>query len=133
MPRRSTPSSPPVMLPARWRRRRPPRCGDGYRLAVARSFRSCTRSWSRPAMFVRRAAVLAGLGFAAAALVFLYSHDPSASHLYPRCIFHALTGLQCPGCGATRALYHLLHGRIVEAMRFNALFIAFSPMLTIAG
>ena len=84
-------------------------------------------------MFKNRAAVLAGLGFGAAALVFLYRHDPSASHLYPRCIFHALTGLECPGCGATRALYHLLHGRIVEALRFNALFIIFSPMLTIAG
>jgi hypothetical protein len=65
--------------------------------------------------------------------VFLYQHDPSWSHLYPRCVFHALTGLRCPGCGATRALYHLLHADISSAIRFNAFFVMFAPALLVAG
>ena len=69
---------------------------------------------------------------AIAALAFLYSHDPSAHTFYPRCIFHVLTGLQCPGCGATRALYQMLHGNILAALRFNALFVLASPALAVA-
>lgn len=30
------------------------------------------------------------------------------------------TGTACPGCGITRALHHLLHGRIATAFSFNA-------------
>jgi uncharacterized membrane protein YjjB (DUF3815 family) len=67
--------------------------------------------------------------FAGAALVFLYGHDPSAHAYYPRCVFHALTGLQCPGCGATRALYHLLHGDFRAAIQFNLLFVLATPAL----
>lgn len=84
-------------------------------------------------MFRGKNVVLVALVAACMALLFLYRHDPSASHLYPHCLFHALTGWQCPGCGATRALYHLLHGEIAKALRFNAFFVVFSPVLTIAG
>ncbi|HEY3056279.1 MAG TPA: DUF2752 domain-containing protein [Thermoanaerobaculia bacterium] len=84
-------------------------------------------------MFRGKSVVLVALGAAGIALVFFYRHDPSTSHFYPRCLFHALTGFECPGCGATRALYHLLHGEIAEALRFNAFFVLFSPVLTIAG
>ena len=31
------------------------------------------------------------------------------------------TGLYCPGCGSTRALYALLHGRPGEALAMNPL------------
>ena len=63
---------------------------------------------------------------AAAALVlalvaiacFYYFVDP-ASGLMPRCFFHAVTGLQCPGCGFQRALHALLHGNIGEAWHYN--------------
>ncbi len=37
------------------------------------------------------------------------------------CPFRNLTGLPCPGCGMSRAFHHVLHGRIVEAVRMNAL------------
>lgn len=72
------------------------------------------------------------IGVAVAAAVagyVLYTHDPSAASFYPPCVFHLLTGLQCPGCGGTRALHHLLHGRLAEAFRYNAMLLVFGPVL----
>ncbi len=37
------------------------------------------------------------------------------------CPFHDATGLDCPGCGATRACFNVLHGRVVNALHYNAL------------
>jgi hypothetical protein len=54
-------------------------------------------------------------------LVVLLRFPPAQYNLYPVCPFHQLLHLQCPGCGATRALSALLRGDIAEAMRFNAL------------
>ena len=54
----------------------------------------------------------------------VYTFPPGEHSFYPRCVFHAMTGLQCPGCGSTRALHHLLHGRIAEAWRFNLMLFA---------
>ncbi len=36
----------------------------------------------------------------------------------------ALIGLHCPGCGATRALTLLMHGRFAEAWEMNQVFCA---------
>jgi hypothetical protein len=57
----------------------------------------------------------------------LYTFPPATTPYYPRCVFHAATGLSCPGCGTTRALHHLLHGRIGEAFAMNALLFALLP------
>lgn len=51
----------------------------------------------------------------------LYHYPPATSTFYPQCVFHQVTGLDCPGCGTTRALHALLHGRIGEAFRLNAM------------
>lgn len=59
-----------------------------------------------------------GLVAAAGAWV-LYTFPPGAVSFYPPCIFHAATGLLCPGCGTTRALHQLLHGNVAEAFRLN--------------
>ena len=53
----------------------------------------------------------------------LYFFNPSTHGFYPVCLFHKVTGLNCPGCGGTRAAYELLHGRLLNALRDNALFI----------
>jgi hypothetical protein len=58
---------------------------------------------------------------------FVYCFSPSEHSFYPRCLFHALTGLQCPGCGATRALYQLLHLHFRGALHYNALFTVLAP------
>jgi len=52
---------------------------------------------------------------------------PAQSHLYPACPIHQLFGMDCPGCGATRALAALLRGRPLEALRLNALFVLLLP------
>ena len=59
--------------------------------------------------------------FFLAGLVVLYHFNPLQASFYPPCPFHLLTGLHCPGCGSTRALHALLHGRIREAFGYNPL------------
>ena len=69
-----------------------------------------------------------------AGLLWLYAVDPSRSHLYPVCPFHLLTGLECPGCGGLRALHALLHGRLEEALHFNAYLVGFAlPLAALVG
>jgi len=53
----------------------------------------------------------------------LFYFDPAQHGFYPICLFHALTGLNCPGCGATRAAYQLLHGHLLRALQDNAFFV----------
>jgi uncharacterized protein DUF2752 len=74
---------------------------------------------------------LAGAGSLALAILFFF--DPARVPIYPLCVFHQLTGLDCPGCGSLRALHALLHGRLVEALHFNALTIASLPLLAWAA
>jgi hypothetical protein len=73
-------------------------------------------------------------GFAAAgagAVVFFF--NPSTHGFYPICLFHQMTGLNCPGCGMTRALYALLHGHFQAALKDNALFLAVLAGLAVRG
>jgi hypothetical protein len=65
--------------------------------------------------------LLALVALGGGAVVFFF--DPTQTPFYPQCAFHNLTGLNCPGCGATRAVYALLHGRWLVALRDNALFL----------
>jgi len=51
----------------------------------------------------------------------LYFFNPATHSFFPVCQFHQLTGWNCPGCGATRGLYALVHGRFLTAWRDNAL------------
>jgi Protein of unknown function (DUF2752) len=57
----------------------------------------------------------------ALATMILLRFPPAQHGFYPRCPVHELLHLQCPGCGATRAVAALLHGRVTEAMNLNAL------------
>ena len=81
----------------------------------------------------RRIAVIATGVAAIAATLVVYRFDPSSHAFFPRCVFHQVTGLQCPGCGATRALYALLHGDVARAFWFNPLFLLFLPVLILGG
>jgi len=70
----------------------------------------------------------------AGASAFVYAVDPNRHAVYPQCLLYNATGLYCAGCGATRAIHALFHGRVLEALHDNALFIAALPLLLyIAG
>src|ERR1700690_3881863 len=87
------------------------------------------RDWPRS---IRWATGSTALIVAAAATVVLYRYAPARVHFYPVCVFHALTGLQCPGCGGTRAMYHLLHGDFGGAFRMNPLLFAVAPFTAVS-
>jgi hypothetical protein len=70
----------------------------------------------------------AALAMGLLACTALYLWPPTQLSLYPACPFRELLHLDCPGCGATRALAALLHGRLQEAMRLNALFVLLLPI-----
>ena len=47
--------------------------------------------------------------------------NPVSAGFFPACPFHAITGLNCPGCGMTRGFNALFQGNILGALHFNAL------------
>ena len=63
----------------------------------------------------------------------LFFFDPAKHGFYPICLFHLLTGWNCPGCGATRAAYQLLHGHLLRALHDNALFVLALAALAAQG
>lgn len=52
---------------------------------------------------------------------------PRGSGLGLPCVVHSLTGLYCPGCGASRALASLLRLEFYQALRWNPLLVVLLP------
>ena len=63
----------------------------------------------------------------------IFFFNPATHKFYPVCTFHKLTGLNCPGCGMTRAFYALLHGNFSTALRDNALLVLALSGLAVRG
>ena len=69
-----------------------------------------------------RKAFVVLLPFAAAIFLFLAATlFLDYAYLLPECAFHQYTGWLCPACGETRSVAALLHGRIVDSLRYNVL------------
>ena len=75
--------------------------------------------------------VLVAAALGSGAVLFFF--DPAKHGFYPICLFHSLTGWNCPGCGATRAAYQLLHGHLLRALHDNALFVLTLAALAAQG
>jgi hypothetical protein len=76
-----------------------------------------------------RLIAIAGGAIACGVCAVVYQFAPTEHSFYPRCPLYALTGWQCPGCGATRALHALLHGHLASAWAYNQLFVALLPLI----
>ena len=57
--------------------------------------------------------------------------DPTTRTPRPTCLLKLTTGLDCPGCGGTRALWYLLHGDLPAAARHHFLFVFALPFLRV--
>lgn len=67
-------------------------------------------------MFLMVATVFLGL-------LYIFVIDPTkVDGAVPACFIHEKFGVYCPGCGNTRALHALTHGRIIETFDYNLLF-----------
>lgn len=62
-----------------------------------------------------------------------YLYDPATAGFFPRCPLKWVTGWECPGCGATRALHALLHGEVAQALSFNYFLIITLPFLAVVS
>ncbi|MCE5324628.1 DUF2752 domain-containing protein [bacterium] len=63
------------------------------------------------------------------AFLALWFVDPQKSIWLPRCVFHDMTGLYCPGCGMLRSLHQLVHGNLQGAVAFNILIVFAVPVI----
>ena len=61
------------------------------------------------------------LALAAGSAVALAPVLPWLAPFAPGCPFHTLTGLPCPGCGTTRAVFALARGDVAGAIGWNPL------------
>lgn len=86
----------------------------------------------RPAVDLRRAVLPAAILLAVLAIVGVLQlvFDPFRQDI-PLCLLHRLTGLHCPGCGATRAVHALLQGDPLLALRNNALIVLSLPVVAV--
>lgn len=76
---------------------------------------------------MRIALVLCAGAVCAVGAFYLYHHNP---HSYPLpCIFYMMTGLYCPGCGAGRACYSILHLQFKDAFCYNPLMTILLPLI----
>ena len=83
-------------------------------------------------LMYRRSTVITIWLLLLAGSVYLYAFEPGKTGLFPPCLFRALTGLTCPGCGSTRAMHQILHGHFVAAFMLNPLFLLAIPFLLYA-
>ena len=83
----------------------------------------------RRSIVVRTALVLIALLPLGGGLLALRALNLTETSWLPKCLYHQLTGLHCPGCGITRAMQALAQGNIPQAFAYNTLW----PILVVLG
>lgn len=84
---------------------------------------------ARPALPDWAAPVATGVLALAVCVVLATIDDDTRALLAPRCPFRTVTGLDCPGCGGTRALHALLGGDLALALDHNVVTVLLLPLL----
>lgn len=79
----------------------------------------------------RRIVIAFGLVLLVSLAIFYFIVDPEMSHVVPQCVFHRLTGLDCPGCGSQRMIHDLLHADFRRAWHHNAFLLCLTPVILI--
>ncbi|HEX5597681.1 MAG TPA: DUF2752 domain-containing protein [Micromonosporaceae bacterium] len=97
-----------------------PEPGRFTRLVVA--FYARLPRWTAP---------VAALGCIGAAAGYTLLANPASANAdaLPSCLLKLTTGLDCPGCGGTRAFWYILHGDLGAAARHHLLFVFALPFL----
>lgn len=66
---------------------------------------------------------------AVGAVGYIAAHNPHVPGATFVCPLYAATGLYCPGCGGTRAVYDLSHGDLLGALAMHPLLVLAIPVL----
>lgn len=66
--------------------------------------------------------------FAVATALYFFV-DPTLSKWMPKCVFHAITGWECPGCGSQRMIHALLHADLRQAWHYNPFLLCLMPLI----
>lgn len=81
----------------------------------------------------RAVLVVAGAAVLLLGAILLYSHDPEKTTWSPKCIILMTTGYKCPGCGIQRMVYHLMHGEVLTAIKYNYFAAFVLPLAAVWG
>jgi hypothetical protein len=90
--------------------------------------RAVVRLYERTPRWVAPAAIATCFAGAASYVLISNPTDGGAADL-PGCLVKLTTGLDCPGCGGTRAFYYLMQGNLPEAVRYHAIAVFAAPFL----
>jgi hypothetical protein len=90
-----------------------------------------TRLWARSPRWLAPLAILTCF---AGAVGYVLVRDPTEAGAadMSTCLLKLTTGLDCPGCGGTRAFFYLIHGQLPAAARHHLLFVFAVPFLVYA-
>jgi hypothetical protein len=90
--------------------------------------RFVVRAYNRTPRWAAPAAIAACFAGAAGYVLVSNPADAGAGDL-PTCLIKLTTGLDCPGCGGTRAFYYLMQGNVPEAARHHVMAVFAAPFL----
>ncbi|MEO0404969.1 MAG: DUF2752 domain-containing protein, partial [Bacteroidota bacterium] len=69
--------------------------------------------------------LILGIGW----LIHLFIHDPQESDAFISCPIYSVSGYECPGCGSQRAIHDVMHFRLVDAFKHNAMVLLMLPYI----